>query len=1687
MTSNSARRWTRPLAILGIGFLTLVVTILALLQLPPVATWVMRQVVTVVPLNPGFELEVGRVSGDWLHRLALEDVRLMRNDRELARVERLTAEYDLRELRGAETRLQELTVEGAQVVARRQGDGWDLANALRASADTTSGGGGLRIEALRLRDVQLVAQLSPDSAVRVRGLALRARDLVIGDQVLLEIDQLNAAVAPPGTMRWFAIATRGAVTAEEFRFDPVRIQTEQTRLAGRLVLPRDLDDTRLIDRLDLRLRAEPLALADLAAVVPAVTPAGELRLDARATGDEDGLVTASLGARLDEATLTLSGVAPLAGRADYRLQGTLRRVDPAGLLVAAPAGSLNGNVEAELKGPSLARSNGRVELRLTPSRLAGTSLEHLNLRANVRGGSAELRLRGALEQATVTAAGRVRPFDSIPQYRLSGVATDLPGSAAVARSLAGAAGEPVLDVRFQVAGAGLSPGEAHLTGTVQFTAVRQGGDQVPLGHTSIALSGGRLDARPELLVGGGTVTAQVVARLGDTLTYEVRRGTIERVDLSDALADTAMAPFSGRFALSGRGLAPEEAVVSAQLSLDELSYAERRLEQVTGQARLAGGRARIDLRGMLAGGRLTIAADTRPFDATKTFQLRRAALDRVDLGTFLGRPDLAGPVTLSATGSGRLREDDRSLRGQVTIEPSRLGRIEVDSGSLGARLSGDRLTYDASIETNAGTFAVAGDGRPLADVPFFAIRQGRVDSIDLGTLLGRPDLRTAVTSRFTGTMSGGSADSMQGKLSLELLPSRINQAQINSGHVQLAIAEGSVRGDLQLEGRDGELVADVSGRAGDAMQLHADGNLRLERLARWTGRPDADGRVESRFVLDAVADSAGLVSLGGSLNARGGIGGVRLHAVHLTLAPVAGAIQLDTLFVRSNVAALDGGGRVALRDDAGRDTLRITGSTLDVAPLAALAGADSVSLDSANVDLVLSGPAEHWRLDGKADVYRILAAGNLADRVNLQVGAALDSSGLSAVAGRLQLEGAAYGKMRIPVARLSGRYDSLITLQANVAIGDSVRLTTALQGVTGDTTRAVLQRLDLAEGGRVWSLEQPANMEVRPRVVMDNFALRAGNRRIIVNGVFDRRSASDMAVRVTNLDLEAFRAIGLTPIGGRLDGWVRLSGPAAAPTLEGRIGLGIRQKDGKEIGRIRTDLDWTKEALQIDATAVPLRGGRLTVNGTLPWRLSLAPADTSAAVEVVRGTADTLALAVRADSFDLRIFEPLLPPESAQELQGALVVDARVTGTPAVPRAEGSVRVTRAGITVPTINVSYERGELVGQMTGDELRIERLELRTGKKERLTATGVVRLRPLDDPGLDLKADLKDFRIANSETLKSQASGTLHLAGTAQVPTLTGALTLGRSEIIVGGSEASASVEKVELTPEDLRQLARQFGPAVLARADESPGLVDRFQLDLDLRFPGRVWFRKKGSPKADIELSGRIRLRQDPGDPMQFFGRVEPIPGRGTLDVFGREFRLTGGNIILAGPTDSTRLDVTAQYRVPTQGGPEDEGVVVDVAARGHLDSLALEFQADPSMSQDDMVSYIVTGRPASDNPLAEQSSGEESAGEMGAQVALSGLSESLSDAAEEQLGLDVFQIRQEGLHGLTLTAGRYVGSRVFLSMHLPIELGSQAQQAPGTSLGPSFELEYAVRRWIRANVRGGNVPPRFTLRSRYAY
>jgi translocation and assembly module TamB len=1686
---SPVRRLGRVLAGIGIAILTIVVAVVALLQVPVVATWAVNRVATLVPLSPGYALEVGGVGGNWLSGLWLRDVVLRRGDRVLARIERLGASYNLLQLRGPDRRLRHLTVDGGSVATRREGSGWDIAGALRPSSDTAAAGGAFIVDRLTVRRLDIAAQLAPDSIARAKGFTLLGRDLVLGDTLLVTMDSLGTEFAPPGEPAlWFTLAAAGAATPEFFRLDPLRISSHRSELAGHAVLPRSFDVPRLADRLDVKLEARPLALADLASVYPAVPPEGEVTLDAGATA-KGRLVTAQLAARLDSAVVDLEG-STVVGRgapAVYRVRGEVSELDPSRLYRSAPIGAVNGKIEADIRGETLALADGSASVRLRGSRFANTDVRDLNFSADFTRGRADLKLRGELFGGAIRAQGWARPFDSVPSYRLTGDALGLEGTETVARTLAGQDGEPELALRFKVSGDGVAPREADLRGRIDLVAVRSGGERVALGDAGIRLASGRLEVRPELQVAGGTIGGLATAQLGDTISYQVRHGTIQGVDLGKLMGDTIAAPLSGRFQLTGRGTAPEAAMVTASLELDELRYAARRIEEVIARARVERGRAVLDLRGALQGGRLTVEADARPFDSVTTFQVRRAALDSVDLGTFLGQPALAGPVTLVGSGGGTWSQTARGVRGTLTVAPSRLGHVAVTGGEASAELRGEQLSWEAGLHTTGGSVSLVGEGQPLADVPSYAVRQGRADSLDLGALLGNDSLSTAINARFAGSLAGTALDSLLASLELDLLPSRVNQAALGPGRLTLGLDRGALKGDLRLEGGDAVVSTALTGQVGaDQSRVRAQGDLRVERLARWTADTAADGRLEGRFGLDLVADSSGLSTVGGEVMAVGGVGGVRIQQLQLALRPSPGVVDVDTLVLVSNALALAGGGRVALRSGAtSGDRFRLVGRTGDLTPLALLVGADSVALDSSLLDLTVSGPPERRKLEGKADIFRLLYAGSLAERISAEATGTMDTAGMQAVAGRMRVVGAATGKLAARRIDLTGRYDSLVSLQGTVQVNDDIGLALGLAGKAGgDTTVATLRRLDLREGGRTWRLARPAGIALRPNLIeVNGFTLAATDRSIAIDGIFARRDSSDITMRIDGFDLDALAEARLVPIGGRLDGTLRLSGPAEAPSLEGKVGLAVRKPKGRDVGRIESELSWTRTGLKLNASAGPPEGRRLTVNGTLPWRLTLIPEDTAARVGFAREAADTMSLAVRADSFDLGLFEALLPEETATGLTGDLAVNAHVGGTPDQPRATGTVNLSDLGVELPTLGVTYSEGRLAGRLDVGRFTIDTLRITTGKDRELLASGAVNLEPLTDPGLSLKARLENFLVSDSDQLRAVATGGIQLAGTAAKPVLTGKLRLEEAEIFTG-QPAAAAVEEVQLTPADLQQLARHFGPGALAGAEQTPGFLDRFQMNLNLDFPQRVWFRKATSPSMDIELSGRINLRQQPGGDMEFYGQVEPIPGRGELDLYGRTFELVEGDISLQGPVENLALDVTAEYQVPTQGDPDAEEVLVTVRARGRPDSLNLDFQSDPSMPQEDIVSYIVTGRPASDNPLVDQQGG---GGVNATDVVVGQVAENLGTKAGEELGFDVFTIRQEPERGLTLTAGRYIASRLFVSLQQPLRLGTSTDQQTTTASGPGFELEYAWRRWLRSTLRGGSLPTSVLMRGRHAF
>src|SRR5262249_42895079 len=271
------------------------------------------------------------------------------------------------------------------------------------------------------------------------------------------------------------------------------------------------------------------------------------------------------------------------------------------------------------------------------------------------------------------------------------------------------------------------------------------------------------------------------------------------------------------------------------------------------------------------------------------------------------------------------------------------------------------------------------------------------------------------------------------------------------------------------------------------------------------------------------------------------------------------------------------------------------------------------------------GPARAWRFGVHGNAYRVVFADNVAEQLALLTSGTVDSSRLGGVQGELRVKDAAFGKVSIPTVRVAARYDSVVAVDAGLQIGDSIRLATNLRGaVAGDTIRAVLQRLDLSEGGRKWTLDRPTNIQLRPRVDVAALSLASGERRITVDGRFDPHGSSDLRLGIKGFDLDALRSAELVPMGGQLDGEFRLIGRREDPALQGRLGLAIVGAKGKSAGRVDAKLDWRRTGLFVDAAATPTAGGRITITGMLPYRFTLAPPDTTANVGVERGSVDTL-------------------------------------------------------------------------------------------------------------------------------------------------------------------------------------------------------------------------------------------------------------------------------------------------------------------------------------------------------------------------------------------------------------------------------------------------------------------------------
>jgi translocation and assembly module TamB len=220
----------------------------------------------------------------------------------------------------------------------------------------------------------------------------------------------------------------------------------------------------------------------------------------------------------------------------------------------------------------------------------------------------------------------------------------------------------------------------------------------------------------------------------------------------------------------------------------------------------------------------------------------------------------------------------------------------------------------------------------------------------------------------------------------------------------------------------------------------------------------------------------------------------------------------------------------------------------------------------------------------------------------------------------------------------------------------------------------------------------------------------------------------------------------------------------------------------------------------------------------------------------------------------------------------------------------------------------------------------------------------------------------------------------------------------------------------------------------------------------------VWLR---SAEANIKLGGSLnvtRARDDRETRRSSLGRVASVDpvyrlalsgalsaDRGTytldLGVVQRQFQVQSGRITFFGSADfNPSIDVSALYRVK-----QSRRADIDVKARitgPFYPQPALELSSDDNfISQTDLVSYLVAGR-----PIAELNAASTQAAQAAADFLLPTVSARLSRALADQLGgwVDLLQI-QAGDTRETSSSQRVTASENFNSVLSGTRIGGEKQ------------------------------------------
>lgn len=1681
-------------------------------------------------LLQGADLSIGRLDGNLLRGLSAHDVLLSDSTgRAMLQVDRLAAQYRLLPLLRSRAELP--LVEADRIVidaAQRTDSLWDWSTLLAPSEEesswhvvvdsmsfpevvaearflSTAADSVLRIRELDLRLVGL--DLPPDGALALRQLDLQTafQAPALTDTVLLDLSgafaddvvvldtlslvsirshvvgagRIDLAHLPSLTIQRHAKATSGAMdgTADGLEHAPSSDST--ARAPGRLIL-----------------QATPLALADIAAFAPGLR--------------SNALLTARLEANQSTETtsmdfeIAVAGGGAVAGAGSWtetatgtRLSARLDLVDLApGRLLEAGAGTgpLRGSAEITMEGVSLDSLDGRFRATLEPFNLGTDNLGQTTLQ-----GQAEAGVFAADMNSTVNGAGMAfrlggRWLDEQPVFEVDGHVEGFN----VAPWLEGDVLSSDVDMAVRAGWSGLDIALAAGEASIEFLPSRFGGAENVQGAVTMTMAGGNLDWQIAMSPQQGTLESSGRLSLAGAMAISGMQTWLSGMDVSaftadnpDVLDSRVTAALSGSVSLEAWQVGSGDLA----LELDSVRWGGLSLPHANGNARWRGGRASVAFEAAPSdSSRVASSVTARANGRNTRIDLESMAWSNLDLGKLTGMPvpssDLAG------TGQGRIDmvgATVQQVNATLRSESSRWGIQHMSDILLEVEATRDRLEVTGSGKaapeeapgTDPSSWQLEAVVTQWQEAVMSVDGTVLLDRIDPAAFAGTIDPGTALSgrARATGTLRDGFPESAE--FEVEFDPSSLRGEAVALARIDGSLTDSLLTAQARLGVAEGVLEGNLSARLFDETPSFSSSGMASQlNILPLLGRSDVTSDVNLTWEISGssfdptVAEWHLLVE-----GAPSQLDALEIEELSLDAGWDGRVLDVTNLSSRFNEGSMQVNGRINLDPERSNtySDLRATWFIGNLQVFERLAQFERLASRAGTMDLQVFGPA------GELDAELIVSLSDLEldtwklSSFEASTWVTLDDEMLPiSTEASIDIGYVALPTLSVRTTSLEvGQRGDVFTVLGAAMVDTGNRLSLAAN-VNPFAARPwmTLRTMDVLLGGRTFALERPASLVVADGWQLNRLSLVAPTQAITVAGGLD-----DSTGYALQIDLDAFdmapigQLTGFPELEGRLGATLLLSGEAEAPLIDSRIDLTL-QDAGAELAQVLAHLQSTPQGLKLDSSVLTEGAANLTVQGFIPVFAGVGIADEERADR----EAD-LNLSIVSSGGSVRWIAPFLDPTFLTDVEGRATAEIQVSGSIEDPFLTGFLDLDQARFRLPEYGVTYRMDRFRSTLQGVTLTLQEARVRSGDGS-MDITGSIDFASLTNSSFDLQAQLNRFRAVRNEELHTTLSGDLQLTGRTTRPDLAGQLTTSNTSFWITDT-AGGDLLQVPLSFDDEVMLADNFGYRAVVADTLADAIWRGLSMDLSVVLERDTWIRQRVNPEMAIELSGRVDVQKDRGqDDLNLYRSIEVVPDRSTIKQFGRKFRIAEGVASFNGPIEEMLLQVEAEYEVPSRLNPGQPEVVITLRLDGRLDDLEFDLSSDPAMENTDIVSYIATGRPASESL---QFGGSDFNNQVLVGVAATQLSGLVEGIASQSLGLDVVDIEQDGLKGTRLTAGKYVTPRLFVGVTQPITFsgGSSALVEEQREL----TLEYKVLEYLLLQLLAdaSDSPVRVNLAGRYSF